>query len=41
VSDFVTGVDGRAGNEFEVARNVVEHDIAVFWVDIFTHGLAS
>ena len=41
VGDLFTGLDGRTGDEFEVARQVVEHNIAVIWVDIFTHGLAS
>ena len=38
--DRFTGIDGRTGDEFEVARQVVEHNFTVIWVDIVLHGIA-
>src|SRR5471030_2478298 len=37
VLDLFAGLDGRTGNEFEVARQVVEHNFAVFWMDFWFH----
>ena len=41
VGDFFAGLDGRAGNEFEIARQIVENNFAVFWMGIDFHGILS
>jgi hypothetical protein len=41
VGDFFAGLDGRTGNEFEIARQVVENNFAVIWMDIGFHGILS
>src|SRR5450830_1819679 len=41
VGDFFAGLDGRAGNEFEIARQIVENNFAVFWMGIDFHGVLS
>jgi hypothetical protein len=41
VGDFFAGLDGRTGNEFEIARQVVENNFAVIWMGIDFHGLLS
>src|SRR5450830_282266 len=41
VGDFFAGLDGRTGNEFEIARQVVENNFAVIWMDIGFHVILS
>ena len=41
VGDFFAGLDGRTGNEFEIARQVVENNFAVIWMGIDFHGILS
>jgi hypothetical protein len=36
--DGFASVDGRTGNEFEIAGQIVEHDFAIFRVSIFFHA---
>jgi hypothetical protein len=40
VGHLFARVDGRAADEFEVARHVVEQDFAVLWMDIVLHDFA-
>jgi hypothetical protein len=37
VVDGFAGLDGRTGDEFEIARQVVENNFAVFWVTFWFH----
>src|SRR5476649_2042419 len=39
VFNFFAGLDGRTGDEFEIARQVVENNFAVFWMGIELHGM--
>jgi hypothetical protein len=41
VFNFFAGLDGRTGDEFEVAGQIVEHDFAVVWVNFWFHVLLS